>query len=418
MFDRSTWRTNVGKRLDAFARNPRQEIFISSGSVSLLTYLAACTLEPFLAAYEKEPITAIHTLSSISQVPEMNVLVRRIPSMRFQVARVLQQELRSSSEWRLAVEELLVGIDTIHLARQRLHGLDADWFQEMLRVEVAQAPPNEFIQLRRRLKDTWKSFQGIFQEMRQRKGKYTQEELILLYVGLSDSSAGVRAQAARRLGEYAWTPSENMISRLIQVALHDNDLEPRNAASRALGALRDRIRAPHLINDLVRYLQDEDTFVRTATAMALANLGELAGTDIIVESLVRLLRDEDPYTREAAAHALGNMGVNAARGKVIAALTRALEDDNEEVHTAALESLTRLRELREMHVPSQKKSGATTTPLTENLQATRNAPETVELPESRQHEREQADPNAPTPNLGTRGRRDETSELLSPATAR
>lgn len=347
MFDRSTWRMQVGRKLDSFARNPRQEIFISSGPVMLITYLASATLEPFLNAFEEEPITAIQTLASISAAPAMNAVVRRAPAMRYQLARLLEYELRNSYEWRFAVEQLLVGVDTIQLARQRLHGLDSDWFIDKLRDEIIDLSPAEFMELHRRLNDSLKSFHGIFQELRQKKGNFTQEELILLYVGLSDSSAGVRAQAARRLGEYAWTPSENMVNRLIQIALYDNDLESRNAAARAVGSLRDRIRTPTMLDVIASRLRDSDKFIRTATAMLLSHLGEVAGTKNIVEGLVQLLGDPDPYAREAAAHALGAMGVNATLPAVISALAQALQDDNEHVHDAALDSLTNLRELRD-----------------------------------------------------------------------
>lgn len=383
MFDRSTWRMHVGKKLDIFARNPRQEIFISSGPVSLLTYLATCTLEPFLLAYETEPITAIQTLASISQASEMNAVVRRAPHMRYQSARLLEYELRNSSEWRTAIEQLLVGIDTIQLARQRLHGLDADWFTDTLRNDIDMLATTEFMNLRRRLVGNWKSFQNIFQELRQKKGHYTQEELILIYVGLGDSSTGIRAQAARRLGEYAWTPSENMVNRLIQIALHDIDLEPRNAACRALGGLRDRLHMPDMLDTLNSHLRSRDRFVRTATAMLLSQLGEMAAAEPVIHSLTVMLDDTDDYAREAAANALGRMGANALVPPVMEALARALDDDNEHVHTAALDALTALRE-HDTEGLLRKKGKTATRPLPEirRNKAARQAPlETQELPE-------------------------------------
>lgn len=394
MFDRSTWRMQVGRKLDVFARNPRQEIVISSGPVMLLTYLASVTLEPFLNAFEEEPITAIQTLASISAAPEMNAVVRRVPSMRYRLPHLLEYELRHNPQWRLAVEQLLVGVDTVQLARQRLHGLDSDWFIDTLRNEIFDLSPAEFLDLHRRLNDSLKSFYGIFQEMRQRKGMYTQEELILIYVGLSDSSAAVRAQAARRLGEYAWSPSENMVNRLIQIALYDNDLESRNAAARAVGALKDRIHIPAILEVLSARLRDQDRFVRTATAMLLSHLGELAGTISMVEGLVQLLHDPDSYAREAAAHALGTMGVNATAAPVIGALAQALQDDNEHVHDAALDSLTHLRELRDVQTTVTPRI---TTPISPAASA-KPHPEAPTAPEPRRH--------------------DDTSELLAPSLTR
>jgi hypothetical protein len=244
------------------------------------------------------------------------------------------------------VEQILVDIDTIHLVRQRLHGSQEEWFSNVLAGELKSFVSTEFAQLRRRLRDRWKSFYDIFRELRQRRGSYTQEDLILLYVGLNDSASSVRAEAARRLGEYAWVPPEKLVSKLIQVALYDRDLETRNAAARALGGLRDRIISPYLLNNIGQHLNSEDRFVRSASALLLAEFGELAGTEQLIYQLARLLRDDDHYTREAAACALGRMGEAAARSNVIDALTQALEDINEDVHGAALASLTRLREIR------------------------------------------------------------------------
>lgn len=345
MFDRSTWRTQVGKRLDSFARSPQQDIVLG-GSTSLLVHLAMCTLEPFLHAFEEEPIRAIQVLSSIIHGPGANMLVKRAGALHYQMGRMLDQELRNNADLRADIEALIVAIDTIHLVRQRLHGAREEWFRTTLTQELNTYPESEFAQIRRRLRDRWKSFYDIFRELRQRQGSYTQEDLILLYVGLNDSASNVRAEAARRLGEYAWTPPERLIAKLLHVALYDRGLETRNAAARALGALRDRIASPHLLDSLIRHMESQDRFVRSATALLLAELGEFAGTTSLVDKLVSLLKDDDHYTREAAACALGRMGPAAVVPEVMQALTEALQDVNEDVHGASLDSLTQLRELR------------------------------------------------------------------------
>jgi hypothetical protein len=345
MFNRSLWRAQVGQRLDIFARNPQQDMHLS-GSPSLLAHIAACTLRPFLEAFATEPIAAVQTMASFTSGPGANIIVKRAPHLRYQAARLLDQGLRTNAELRMDVEQILVDIDTIHLVRQRLHGSQEEWFSNVLAGELKSFVSTEFAQLRRRLRDRWKSFYDIFRELRQRRGSYTQEDLILLYVGLNDSASSVRAEAARRLGEYAWVPPEKLVSKLIQVALYDRDLETRNAAARALGGLRDRIISPYLLNNIGQHLNSEDRFVRSASALLLAEFGELAGTEQLIYQLARLLRDDDHYTREAAACALGRMGEAAARSNVIDALTQALEDINEDVHGAALASLTRLREIR------------------------------------------------------------------------
>jgi hypothetical protein len=345
MFDRSTWRTHVGKRLDAFARNPQQDIILG-GSTSLLVHLAMCTLEPFLHAFEEEPIRAIQVLSSIIDGPGANMLVKRADALHYQMGRMLDQELRNNADMRADIEALIVAIDTIHIVRQRMHGAREEWFRTTLTQELNTYPESEFVQIRRRLRDRWKSFYDIFRELRQRQGSYTQEDLILLYVGLNDSASNVRAEAARRLGEYAWTPPERLVAKLLHVALYDRDLETRNAAARALGSLRDRIASPHLLDSLIRHMESQDRFVRSATALLLAELGEFAGTTSLVDKLVSLLKDADHYTREAAACALGRMGPAAVTSEVMQALTEALQDVNEDVHGASLDSLTQLRELR------------------------------------------------------------------------
>jgi hypothetical protein len=347
VFDRSIWRAHVGKRLDAFARNPQQDLALS-GSPSLLAHLAACTLHPFLTEFEQRPISAVQVLGSITSGDGANQIVRQAVALRYQTGRLLDMELRHSAAMRTDIERLMIAVDTIHQVRQRLHGWREDWFRNTLDRELHTHPANEFVQIRRRLSERWKSFYDIFRDLKQRRGNYTQEDLILLYVGLNDSASNVRAEAARRLGEYAATPHEKLVAKLIQVALYDRDLETRNAAARALGALRERIVSPHLIESIGKHLSDKDRFVRSAASLLLAELGEIAGKEPLIGKLTNLLDDSDPYTREAAACALGRMGPAAVNPKVMSALTEALQDYNEHVHDAALDSLTRLRNLRTM----------------------------------------------------------------------
>lgn len=345
MFNRSLWRLQVGKRLDIFARNPQQDLQLS-GTQSLLAHLTACTLHPFLNEYERQPIAAIQTLADMANGEGANRLVNQARKLRYQAGRILQRDLQSSSELRADIENIMMGIDTIHLVRQRLHSSRADWFCSTLSSELNTYPVHEFAQIRRRLNDNWKSFYDIFRELRQRRGQYTHEDLILMYVGLNDSSSGVRAEAARRLGEYSLLPPDKLVGKLIQVCLYDQDLETRTAAARALGTLRERIITPQLIQSLSRYLACEDRFVRSSAAMLVAELGELAAQEHLIEQLTGLLNDPDFYVREAAAYALGRMGPAAVRQDVMQALTTALRDPHEDVHGTALESLQNLRELR------------------------------------------------------------------------
>ena len=54
MFDQATWRRQIADQLNGFARNPRQEMQLA-GAPTLLAYLVARTLAPFLEAFQHEP---------------------------------------------------------------------------------------------------------------------------------------------------------------------------------------------------------------------------------------------------------------------------------------------------------------------------------------------------------------------------
>lgn len=376
MFDRTIWRTQVSKRLDTFARNPQQDLSLS-GATSLLGHLAAITLRPFLEAYTEEPIAAVQVLASIADGPGANQIVKRAAHLRYQAARMLSQDLRTSSELRADIERILIATDTIYLVRQRLVGSSATWFDNTMLAELSFFPHTEFQHMRRRLSENSKSFYDIFRELRQRKGNYNHEDLILLFVGLNDSSSGIRAEAARRLGEYASDPPEALVKRLIHMAIYDRDLETRNAAARAMGSLRDRIVSPQIVNEMSEHLSRPDRFVRSSTALLLVELGEMAGTREVVQLLTQLLTDDDHYVREAAARALGRMGTIATTNDVMQALTVALQDTNADVHDAALDALTTLRELR---ASAQRESVA---PIPPSAAGSRDRPPTDTLPELR-----------------------------------
>ena len=75
MFDQEFWRRQIADRLGAFARNPRQEIQLA-GAPSLLSYLVVQSFDPFLVAFQEDPIQAVLTLASIARGPGANQLVR------------------------------------------------------------------------------------------------------------------------------------------------------------------------------------------------------------------------------------------------------------------------------------------------------------------------------------------------------
>lgn len=346
MFDQEIWRTRIAERLSGFARNPRQDIQIA-GAGTVLAYLAVRTLEPFLEAFQQEPVAAVLTLAEITRGPGADQVVRRASQLRFQVAHLIERELRTKAELRAAVEQLLVTLNVIHLARQRLNSSRDEWLRVTLLGELDLFSPREFGQLRRLLHDPgWQSRYETLRSLRSRSGNYSAADLVLIHDGLGDSASHVRAAAARMLGLFAGTPPAPLVKALTRVALYDCDLETRFAAARTLGSLRDRIASPQLIDHLGQCLGDNDSFVRSAAALALGQLGELAGTPALIERLAGLISDSDSYARETAARALGQIGVAAATGMVLGALTRAMEDADANVHEAAVDALTRLRKIR------------------------------------------------------------------------
>ncbi|ACL25293.1 HEAT repeat domain-containing protein [Chloroflexus aggregans] len=346
MFDRETWRQRIAERFNNFARNPRQEIQVT-GVNTVLGFLAVRALEPFLEAFQDEPVAAVLTLAEISRGPGANHLVRRAFHWRYQLAQLIERELRSRPELRITVEEILMALNVIHLARQRLNSSRDEWLRLTLLAELDTFEPGDFEQLRRQLHDPgWQSRYEAIRRLRVREGNFTAADLVLLHDGLSDSASHVRAAAARTLGLITGTPPQPLVKTLIRLAIHDCDLETRFAAARTLGQLRDRIASPQLIDYLVECLEDPDSFVRSAAALVVSQLGEMAGTGPVIDHLLVMLNDVDAYARESAARALGRLGVAAATSTVLNALAQAVDDADPNVHEAAVDAIARLRKLR------------------------------------------------------------------------
>ncbi|HWQ13444.1 MAG TPA: HEAT repeat domain-containing protein [Roseiflexaceae bacterium] len=345
MFNQDTWRRRIAERLSGFARHPRQEMQIA-GAPSLLSFLATHAVDPFLEAFQNEPVAAVLTLAEIARGPGADQLVRRATRARYQHAAQLDRELRASRELRAACEHLLVELQVVSIARQRLNGAREEWLRATLDRDL-DAFPGEFAQLRRVLSDPGGHARAeALRHLRARNGHYTPADLVLLHDGLHDASAQVRASAARLLGMFADHPPQLLTRALVQVALHDCDAETRFAAARALGMLRHSVASPQLLDQLSDRLTDDDTFVRSAAALVLGQLGDLAATQRAIHRLTGLLEDRDAYTREAAARALGSLGAAAAIPEVLAALARAAQDGDIQVHEAATDSLATLREIQ------------------------------------------------------------------------
>lgn len=352
MFDHETWRHNIADRLANFTRNPRQDLQLA-GAPNLLGYLFTRTIEPFLEAFQTEPIAAVLTLADMTRGSGANYLVHRATRLRYPSAMQIDRELRTNGELRSAAEQLLVELQTLPIARQRLNSTREQWFRTTLEYELDQFP-GEFVQLRRVLRDpAWQTRYESLRVLRNRNGRYTPGDLVLIHDGLSDSAAHVRTAAARCLGAISELPPPLLVRALVRVALHDCDAETRYAAARSIGLLREQITSPQLLDYLSTCLFDNDSFVRSSSALVLGQLGELAGAPMLIKNLTRLLGDSDMYGREAAARALGRIGKSAATPEVIAALQAAAENGEFSVYEAATESMIRLRELHAANVPLQ-----------------------------------------------------------------
>jgi hypothetical protein len=346
MFGLDSWKAHIANRLQGFARNPAQDLQIC-GVSTLLSYLALRTLEPFFDAYQDAPVEAVVALASLSRGNGANYLVSRVGQLRYQSAQLLEREIPHRAELRATVEQLLVGLDVVHLARQRLNSARDEWLRLTLLDELAHYSATEFVQLRRLLHDMgWQSRYDSLRALRQRNGHYTTADMVLLHDGLNDSAAHVRAAAARLLGMFAAVPPLPLIRALARVSLYDCDLETRYAAARSLGLLRDQLHSPELLAQLGNALADSDRFVRSAAAMVVNQLGEIAATPEVVAGLLAMLEDSDPYAQEAAARALGGLGTVAATSTSINALLHALQGSDANVHDAALSALTTLRRRR------------------------------------------------------------------------
>jgi hypothetical protein len=156
---------------------------------------------------------------------------------------------------------------------------------------------------------------------------------------LADPDAGVRARAARILGE---NREPQAIGALASLLMDDPDMRVRREAALALGrlgaveSLVDGLQVPDMpvrllitqvlgtlgdpraIKPLIIALRDTHAEVRSQAAFALTKIGEPA-----VEPLLLTLRHADPVARWSAARVLGSLGDPRA----VPALERLLDDD-------------------------------------------------------------------------------------------
>jgi HEAT repeat protein len=286
-------------------------------------------------------------LAAINQGSGADYIVRRAGALRYQTTRVLEREVGALPYLRVTLEQLILGLNTITSARQRLNSSRDEWLRSTLLRELNAFEADEFIDLRRALNNSgWQSRYDAIRSLRQRHGNYSSADLVLLHDGLHDGASHVRSAAARMLGHFAETPPAVLVKTLAHVAIYDCDQETRYAAARAIGALGDRVVSPQLLDQLAEHLSDKDRFYRSAAVMVLGQLGDLGSAPMLIEKLAELLHDSDFYVREAAARTLGGMGVAAATPAVFQALTDAVQDSDSNVHEAAVEALLHLRDVR------------------------------------------------------------------------
>jgi hypothetical protein len=346
MFDLERWRQEAQQRLRPFLQRPRQEPVLV-GTSSLFTYLAVRTLEPFLEAYQDDPIAGTLALATITRAPGANTLIRMATQLRYQGALLLRRELYASGPLRATLEQILLQLGVIDLVKQGLNDTQCEWFRLTLQHEIEPWTMNgELRGVQQALASPpWQLRYATIQSLRDRDGTYSPDELAMLQGGLQDTSSHVRAAAARGLGHMRGTIPMSVRQSLLDAALHDRDLGARYAAARALGTLRDHIISDDLIELLVTALFDEDSFVRSAASLVLGQLGEQIARPVVIDSLISVLKDRDPYAREASAQALGRLGLPAATRETLSALGEALLDTDYYVHEAALNAIARLRPL-------------------------------------------------------------------------
>ncbi len=128
---------------------------------------------------------------------------------------------------------------------------------------------------------------------------------------LSDTQAGVRAAAARSLGQREDTAA---VQALVALLRGDATEDVRLAAAEALGRMEAKSVAPALGDAL----GDRSATVRRTAAWALGQLEDKSS----VPALARGLADQDPSVRETAAWALGQIEDSASVPPLARALAR------------------------------------------------------------------------------------------------
>ncbi|MFQ3633234.1 HEAT repeat domain-containing protein [Roseiflexus sp.] len=349
MFDQHIWRQQLTDHLEIFARHPHREVQLA-GNPGVVPHLALRTLMPFLNALYDYPVDAIVTLATIAHDTGANLLISRIIRTRYPTAIDIERDMRASIDLCITIERLMIELNTIPRAIQRLNARRSFWLCSTIEREL-DVYPWSFVWIRDLLRELNSQDRiDALRRLRSRNGRYTTADLALIESALSDATAQTRAYAARLLGVMVDAPPPALTHRLLEIALRDSDAETRFAAARTIGLLRERVITGDALTYIESHLFHEDGYYRSSAALVLGQLGEDAGKPSVVQSLCQLLHDRDAYAREAAARALGRIGPPAALPQVIAALEKATQDDDVQVHEAATDSLALLRQFAELSV--------------------------------------------------------------------
>lgn len=151
------------------------------------------------------------------------------------------------------------------------------------------------------------------------------ESLHHLHEALNNSSATIRANAARALGKLKACQS----APFLLAALQDDDWQVRAGAAEALGAIGDKVS----LEALVRKIQDNVEKVQEAAANAIVNFGNQATAPL----LNALTRERDKFAQRAFIKCLGKIG----DPKCVPALISYLRSSYFLVRQAAVSTLMR-----------------------------------------------------------------------------
>jgi HEAT repeat protein len=161
-----------------------------------------------------------------------------------------------------------------------------------------------------------------------------------LTVKLDDPDPDVRFESARALGRIE--PSGSIAREVLLALVDDSETQPLTSGL-VISALMERTESDwsFMLPRYRRLISHNQAEVREHASAGIVKLGRLA--DQLIPELVLALDDEEPIVRENAAHALGEAMTNT--DSVRSALESACSDEDEGVAEAARNALARISSL-------------------------------------------------------------------------